>query len=260
MADVLAAEWRKTLTARSTHIILGVVALFTGLMVLLAVYFVSVWDSLPPEGRANASLGGLPELLGWILSLCMAVFGTLAITSEYASGMIRTTFIAMPRRGRVLAAKALIVAGVTFVVSELALARHAPRGLGDHRRSGDHRPGSAGRERRRPDRRHGTVDDHLRPRSGSPSARSPGRPSRASSRWRCCGTSCRSSPASLRSPGATCSVRSCRVRSPGNSPGPATSTACSGPPSRRGRPSSAMLAYVAIPLSGALLIVMRRDA
>jgi ABC-type transport system involved in multi-copper enzyme maturation permease subunit len=122
MVDVLAAEWRKTLTARSTHIILGVVAVFTGLMILLALYFVSVWDSLPPEGRANASLGGLPELLGWILSLCMAVFGTLAITSEYASGMIRTTFIAMPRRGRVLAAKALVVAGVTFVVSELALA------------------------------------------------------------------------------------------------------------------------------------------
>lgn len=122
MADVLAAEWRKALTARSTHIILGVVAVLTGLMILLAGYFVSVWDSMPPEGRANSSLGGLPDLLGWILSLVMAVFGTLAITSEYASGMIRTTFIAMPRRGRVLAAKALIVASITFVVSEAALA------------------------------------------------------------------------------------------------------------------------------------------
>jgi ABC-type transport system involved in multi-copper enzyme maturation permease subunit len=121
MPDVLAAEWRKALTARSTHIILGVVAVFTGLMILLAVYFVSVWDAMPPEGRASASLGGLHDLLGWVLSLVMSVFGTLAITSEYASGMIRTTFIAMPRRGQVLAAKALIVAGITFVVSEVAL-------------------------------------------------------------------------------------------------------------------------------------------
>jgi len=51
----------------------------------------------------------------------MAVFGTLAIASEYANGMIRTTFIAMPRRGRVLAAKSMIVGGVTFVTAEIAL-------------------------------------------------------------------------------------------------------------------------------------------
>lgn len=121
MRDVLAAEWLKIRTARSTRIIVGVVAVLTGLMALLAWYFVSVWDSLPPERQANSSLGGLPDLLGWILSLCMAVFGTLAIASEYANGMIRTTFIAMPRRGRVLGAKALIVGGVTFVTAEVAL-------------------------------------------------------------------------------------------------------------------------------------------
>jgi ABC-2 type transport system permease protein len=121
MLDVVAAEWLKSRTARSTHVILGVVVLFTGFMVLLAWYFVSVWDSLPAEGQAHSALGGLPDLLGWILSLCMAVFGALAITSEYASGMIRTTFIAMPPRGRVLAAKALIVGGFAFVTTEIAL-------------------------------------------------------------------------------------------------------------------------------------------
>jgi ABC-2 type transport system permease protein len=121
MADALAAEWRKILSAQSTRIVAGVVVVFTALIVGLAWYFVSVWDSLPPERRANSSLGGLPDLLGWILSLSMAVFGTLAITSEYASGMIRTTFIATPRRGRVLAAKALIVGSSTFVLTEIAL-------------------------------------------------------------------------------------------------------------------------------------------
>jgi ABC-type transport system involved in multi-copper enzyme maturation permease subunit len=121
MLDVLAAEWLKIRTARSTKIIIGVVAVLTGLMALLAWYFVSTWDALPPEGQVNSSLGSLPDLLGWILSLCMAVFGTLAIASEYANGMIRTTFIAMPRRGRVLAAKALIVGAVTFVTAEVAL-------------------------------------------------------------------------------------------------------------------------------------------
>jgi ABC-2 type transport system permease protein len=121
MLDVLAAEWLKIRTARSTRIILGVVVVLTGLMALLAWYFVSVWDALPPEQQASSSLGSLPDLLGWILSLCMAVFGTLVIASEFANGMIRTTFIAMPRRGRVLAAKSIVVGVVTFVTAEVAL-------------------------------------------------------------------------------------------------------------------------------------------
>ncbi len=121
MRDVLAAEWSKTITARSTRYLLGVVALFTILMLGLAWYFVAFWDGLSPAARPHASLGSLPELLGWILALCMAVFGTLAITSEYASGMIQSTFLAVPRRGEVLAAKAVVVALVTSVVSEAAL-------------------------------------------------------------------------------------------------------------------------------------------
>ncbi len=121
MLDVVAAEWLKIRTARSTKIIVGVVVVLTGLMALLAWYFVSVWDALPPEGQARSSLGALPDLLGWILALCMAVFGTLAIASEYANGMIRTTFVAVPQRARVLGAKALVVGAVTFVTAELAL-------------------------------------------------------------------------------------------------------------------------------------------
>jgi ABC-2 type transport system permease protein len=46
------------------------------------------------------------------------VLGVLCISSEYSSGMIRTSLIAVPRRGRVLAAKSLVFATVTFVVGE----------------------------------------------------------------------------------------------------------------------------------------------
>ena len=38
------------------------------------------------------------------------------VTAEYRRGLIRTTLAARPRRGRVLAAKAAVVGGVTFVV------------------------------------------------------------------------------------------------------------------------------------------------
>ena len=38
--------------------------------------------------------------------LVIAVLGALAVTSEYSTGMIRTSLTAMPRRGVVFAAKA----------------------------------------------------------------------------------------------------------------------------------------------------------
>jgi ABC-2 type transport system permease protein len=43
----------------------------------------------------------------------------LCISSEYSSGMISTSLIAVPKRGRVLAAKSLVFASVTFVVGEV---------------------------------------------------------------------------------------------------------------------------------------------
>ncbi len=121
-ADVLAAEWRKLRTARATAYIVGVIVVFTVLLLAIAWYFVVTWDSLPREGRAHAALGSLPELMGWITSLIMAVFGALAITTEYSSGMIRTTFLAVPGRTRVLAAKAAVVAAIAFVLSETCVA------------------------------------------------------------------------------------------------------------------------------------------
>ncbi len=121
-ADVVWAEWHKLRTARSTAYIVGVIAVLAALMLALAWYFVVTWDSLPPEGRAHAALGSLPELMGWIASLIMAVFGALAITTEYSSGMIRTTFLAVPGRARVLAAKALVAAAIAFVLSEACVA------------------------------------------------------------------------------------------------------------------------------------------
>jgi ABC-2 type transport system permease protein len=54
---------------------------------------------------ASISLFGL--LFG---QLVIIVLGGLAITSEYSTGMIRTTLTAMPRRGTVFAAKGVVLA------------------------------------------------------------------------------------------------------------------------------------------------------
>jgi len=44
------------------------------------------------------------------------ILGTLVATSEYGTGLISSTFAATPSRGRVVAAKALVVTAVLFVV------------------------------------------------------------------------------------------------------------------------------------------------
>ncbi len=66
------------------------------------------WD---PTGVSGAGMA--------IAQLAIAVLGVLCISSEYSSAMIRTSLIAVPKRGRVLAAKSLVFAGVTFVVGEV---------------------------------------------------------------------------------------------------------------------------------------------
>ena len=56
-------------------------------------------------------------LIGFI---AMAVIAALYITTEFRRGIIRTTFTATPRRGRVLAAKAIILAAIAFVTGVAA--------------------------------------------------------------------------------------------------------------------------------------------
>jgi regulation of enolase protein 1 (concanavalin A-like superfamily) len=60
-------------------------------------------------------LGGV--YLGMIAA---AVLGVLYVTTEYKTGLIRTTLTASPRRGRVLLAKAIVLAVLTFVCGLVA--------------------------------------------------------------------------------------------------------------------------------------------
>jgi ABC-type transport system involved in multi-copper enzyme maturation permease subunit len=62
------------------------------------------------SGRpADAGITGV--FAGLIVAL---VVGTMFITAEYRRGLIRTTLAATPRRGQVLAAKAIVIGTVTF--------------------------------------------------------------------------------------------------------------------------------------------------
>ena len=83
------------------------------------------------EGLLGADTPGSTLPLGLMVGLIvMIVVATMFITAEYRRGLIRTTFTATPNRGRVLAAKALVIAAVAFVTGAVAVAVAIP--IGDH--------------------------------------------------------------------------------------------------------------------------------
>jgi hypothetical protein len=66
-------------------------------------------------------------LTGLIVALiAVLIVGALVITGEFRRGLIRTTYTAMPHRGRVLAAKAAVLGAVTFVPALVATAIVVP--------------------------------------------------------------------------------------------------------------------------------------
>ena len=82
------------------------------------------------------------------------VVAALFVTAEYRRGLIRLTFAATPSRGRVLAAKSVVVAAVGFIVGLLGAGDSGARGRGDHPGQGLRVP-DLGDGRGPGDRRHG---------------------------------------------------------------------------------------------------------
>ena len=133
------------LKLRTTKTVLGLVAAMVGL-VLVAVILHALGL---PLARVSTSTGQLMVLLegGATIGVLFAgLLGALSLTGEFRHGTIRPTFLAMPQRGRVLAAKAvtsvvvgaalgLMAAGVAAAVGSAAM---AGRGAAIHLGSNDY--------------------------------------------------------------------------------------------------------------------------
>ncbi len=116
LAHALRSEWTKLRTVRSTMWTLGVMLLLVigiGLLVAGAMG----GDDMSDFPRLAAGFFGV--LLG---SLCVLTLGVLVISSEYGTGMMRTTLTACPRRARVLTAKAAVFFVVAFLLTTAACA------------------------------------------------------------------------------------------------------------------------------------------
>ncbi|MBB3676376.1 ABC transporter permease subunit [Modestobacter versicolor] len=108
----LHAEWIKFWTVRSTRWSLGLLFLLgAGLTTLIC--WAAVGDIATGEtGESPASFLTWGLLFSQLTALAL---GTLVVTSEYGTGMIRATLAAVPRRGSVLLDKAVVLGGVLFV-------------------------------------------------------------------------------------------------------------------------------------------------
>jgi ABC-type transport system involved in multi-copper enzyme maturation permease subunit len=117
---VLDSEWTKIRTVKSTFwTLLAGIVVTVGLSVLLALGFTASYDQVSEADRAQfdaAAFGLVGTNFGMV---AFGVLGVLVITGEYATGMIRTSLTAMPRRGRLLAAKTLVLGGLVLVVGTL---------------------------------------------------------------------------------------------------------------------------------------------
>lgn len=116
LGHAFASEWTKIRSVRSTMWTLGIMlVLVIGVGFLIALAMATDdWVGAP---LLSGGLFGL--MLGQI---CIVTLGVLVITSEYGTGMIRTTLTASPQRWRVLAAKAVVFFVLAFVLTTVACA------------------------------------------------------------------------------------------------------------------------------------------
>jgi ABC-2 type transport system permease protein len=145
---LLVSEWTKIRSVRSTAwtlilfvvITIGFTALFTWLTV-------SNWNG-PHAAARDVRVATDP--VGFVLGaglglgqLTLCVLGVLVITTEYSTGVIRASLLAVPRRLWMLTAKCVVFAALLLVISEIVvfgsffigsaiLHSHVPVSLSDH--------------------------------------------------------------------------------------------------------------------------------
>ncbi|NEC24587.1 ABC transporter permease [Streptomyces parvus] len=107
-AGAVACEWTKLWSVRSPYLCLLAGLAITGVFTFYYASIARINDHpVEPVGNAAASSAVLAQF-------AVVILATVAVTSEYATGSVRASLLWVPRRHRVQAAKALVVAVVSF--------------------------------------------------------------------------------------------------------------------------------------------------
>lgn len=121
---LMAAEWTKIRSVRSTVWTLLLFVIITiGLTALFSWLTASNWNG-PRAAPRDATI--LSDPVGFIFGagiglgqLTICVLGVLVITTEYSTGVIRASLLAVPRRYPMLAAKLVVFGALTLVLAEI---------------------------------------------------------------------------------------------------------------------------------------------
>src|SRR5579875_2855022 len=115
---ILKGEWTKLRTLPSTWrtaVFAFVVTLGAGAIFVSAE--AGQWHSMTPQQHATFDATSCSLFGIMIAAVLLGALGARSVTAEYASGMIRSTFTAMPARRLVLAGKAAVAAAFVFPVA-----------------------------------------------------------------------------------------------------------------------------------------------
>ncbi|MDA0567910.1 ABC transporter permease [Streptomonospora sp. S1-112] len=110
-AGSVAAEWTKLWSLRSTWTCLATAVLLTAGPAALGATVLESGGQV-----ANMTAHGMLPTVVMLSQFALVAVASLIITGEYATGAVRTTLTAVPVRGRVLAAKALVLVAAVFPV------------------------------------------------------------------------------------------------------------------------------------------------
>lgn len=115
LVDTVKSELTKIRTLRSAFwSYIAAVVIVVGLGELICSLVPSTSSSYGPYDYYNISTGtwGLGQL-------AFMVLGVMAVTNEYATGLLGNTYLATPRRLRVLAAKLISFSALTIIIAEI---------------------------------------------------------------------------------------------------------------------------------------------
>jgi ABC-2 type transport system permease protein len=114
---VVRSEWIKFTSLRSTGWSLALILLIgVGFAAILAAT-IDMVDGVPDDGASAQTVTLSVITIGFTMGqLVAAVLGALSLGGEYATGMVRSTFAAVPRRLPVLWAKAVVLFATVSVV------------------------------------------------------------------------------------------------------------------------------------------------
>ena len=117
MITLARIELRKLTTTPALYVSAGIVALFTVLSVAAGIMLAGQQGTPPLGSEPNVTK---TLSIAALSSMVMLVLGILATAGEFRQRTIMWTFLAEPRRGRVLAAKLAVLAAVGAAMGALA--------------------------------------------------------------------------------------------------------------------------------------------